>query len=1778
MKKIRFITLLAFAMLAFAISASAQNVNVNPGAGSYPTLKAAFDAINAGTHTGTITIDIVGDTTETATALLNASGSGAASYTSITISPSGGAARTVSGAITAGSPLIDFNGADNVTVNGLNTGGNSLTISNTTASATSGTATIRFIGGATSNTITNSTILGSNSASVATNGGIIFFSTDAVTANGNDNNTISNNNIGPAGTNLPSKAILCNGSTGTQAIGNSGLLIDNNNIFDFFGAAVTSAGVAVNGGCNTFSITNNRFYQSATRTWTTGALHTPILMNSSTATSGVQGMTITGNIIGYASNTQTGIYTLTGSTGQFQGIRFIGITGGTISNINNNTIASVQLTGVTSSGTGASSPFTGIHIGGSSFVGNANTNNNTIGSQSATGSLTFSTTTTTTTDVYGIYNIASDAWTSNNNNVGGISVTNAGTGTVLVYGMRANTGSAVTWTAASNNIGGTVANSIQLSAFGTSSQVIGLGATTAPASFTGNVVRNMTTNIGTGTSTGASMIGINVTATTPNHTLSQNTIYNLNNSNTTAAGIVTGIQFTGSTANVVERNLIYGLTSATNSTTAEINGIRVSGGTTVYRNNMIALGAGVANAIGGAATNSATTGINGINESLGTNQFFHNSVYIGGSPTAGTGSSYAFNGIQTTNTRSFRNNIFFNARNNSGATGKNYAVKINGTTVNPTGLTINNNLYFANGSGGVFGFFNSLDVANLAAWKTAVGQDANSFEGNPQYLDPTNATPDLHLNPSVATLAEGNGADVGVINDFDGQTRASLTPVDIGADAGNFTGIDFSAPSITYTPLLNTSSTANRIQTVTITDATGVATGGNAPRIYFNKNAGTYFSTACSLTGGTAQNGTWDCTIDYSLVGGVASTDTIRYFVVAQDTLGNLASNPSAGFVGTNVNTVTTPPTTPNQYAIVGQISGTFNVGVGQTYTSLTNTGGIFEFINNSEVVGNITINITSDLSAVSGTMVAETGTVALNQFASPYTVTIKPSGAPRVINGQAPSTALIRTNGASRVTIDGSLSGGTDRSLRIENLTAAIPQVVRFGSIGAMPITANTLKNCVLVNGVNTSSAVVVLDSTGAAAGTFNNITIQNNDIQNASNGIFTSATVAAGNGSGLLITQNRLDTAGVNAIRNVGIYVQGADGATVSNNIVGNFNNTNDENDTGIWLAAGTVNTIVSGNTVTTLGYTGTVSFSPYGIRDSGGTAASGNIISGNTVTTISSNGTTAVFGIENSSGGTIIQRNNVQGVVNTSTSTYGAYGINSSGGNNVVVRNNFVSNVNGDMTGGAAFSTTFGIFGIRVAAGTGHQIYNNSVNLYGSRPGTATTSLLTAAFALVNTTSTGVDVRNNIFVNNITGGTTSVANVSVFLPSGGTSAMNLTMNKNAYFYGTDAARQGVGQVGTTAGTNFFTLLANLAAYSSTLHAAATNDNASQAYTTAPPFVGNNDLHLNDPLSPLLGAGDAIGSVTNDYDNDPRPASNPDIGADELVQASAGNFPSGTFYNAVLGGGDILSGDATITNTLTLNGISNTGSNTLIIGCLATINGAGATNYVVGNVQKDFCSAGSFTFPVGTANDGSLVGEEYSPFTANVTAGTFPSALKVSVTDSSFMGMDPANSASRYWDVTEIGNLTADISFTYLDQDVTGNEALYKVLRRRSGITTNPGGSVDGATNTGSITGVTDFSQWGAGAAVTTASGANLSGRVVTAEGSGIRNAAVILTGGTLTQPIIVKTGAFGRFEFENLPTGQTYILTVQSKRYIFNTTTRVINLDSSINDIDFVSTSSR
>ena len=72
-----------------------------------------------GTHQGVITVSIVASTTEPGPAILNASGAGTASYTSVLIRP-GVDGVTVAGASRGGRRLIELNGASNVTIDGDN--------------------------------------------------------------------------------------------------------------------------------------------------------------------------------------------------------------------------------------------------------------------------------------------------------------------------------------------------------------------------------------------------------------------------------------------------------------------------------------------------------------------------------------------------------------------------------------------------------------------------------------------------------------------------------------------------------------------------------------------------------------------------------------------------------------------------------------------------------------------------------------------------------------------------------------------------------------------------------------------------------------------------------------------------------------------------------------------------------------------------------------------------------------------------------------------------------------------------------------------------------------------------------------------------------------------------------------------------------------------------------------------------------------------------------------------------------------------------------------------------------------------------------------------------------------------------------------------------------------------------------------------------------------------------------------------------------------------------
>jgi len=82
-----------------------------------------------------------------------------------------------------------------------------------------------------------------------------------------------------------------------------------------------------------------------------------------------------------------------------------------------------------------------------------------------------------------------------------------------------------------------------------------------------------------------------------------------------------------------------------------------------------------------------------------------------------------------------------------------------------------------------------------------------------------------------------------------------------------------------------------------------------------------------------------------------------------------------------------------------------------------------------------------------------------------------------------------------------------------------------------------------------------------------------------------------------------------------------------------------------------------------------------------------------------------------------------------------------------------------------------------------------------------------------------------------------------------------------------------------------------------------------------------------------------------------------------------------------------------------------------------------------------------------------------------------------------------------------------------------------------------------------------------------------AAISGRVLTSDGRGIRNAKIVVTGNSLGQPIVAATGAFGQFALGGLAPGETYVITVNSQRFTFNSPSRVISVVDSFVDANFI-----
>ena len=784
-----FFLLFFLGTMTMKVQAQVTLAGAAAGNGPYTTLGAAFTAINGSAQGGlVITISITGNTNELVSAILNAG-----TWTSITISPSGGAARTVSGSING--PLISLNGADLVRIDGLNIGGNTLTITNQNTSATA--STIKFLENAQNNQVVNCVILGaSTGASNSSEGATVLFSTSTSAGTGNDNNLIATNDIGPFGANLPAQAVK---SLGTAAKENSNNIINNNRIYDFFAASNLSnaRGIMVGANSTSFNITSNKIYQTATRTATTSGTNLFSFIDIQFGS----GYNIIGNVMGFANASGTGNTIIVGGSPVIASMvqaLVVSQTTNLATSINSNTIAGIDLTSSRATSTSGENIFIGVHFSGASsgsisFVGN------TIGSGTATSSIQIRSASVggaSPKPVACIYNRTTSASiTIDNNIIGGIALTfigNAGLDLFQLNGILNEGDGQLNIT--NNTIGGSVANSITSSHL--SGNLVGINNTRANSLVTmqGNTIRNLThTNANTGTNAAASVIGI---LEAPSSALVANVvianqIYNLSNTfvSSSAQIHVKGIllrSFTsnGALTNLIERNIINGLSVTSTAAGSSINGIHLlaTGATFVFVfNNMISLG----------------TGITGNLVILGVRQdglaciYNHNSVRIVGTA-SGTDLSACYS--YTTAGFVFRswNNIFYNERTGGG--NNHYTLH---ATVNITSYQAANNLYYSTGP--AFAMYNNVARANLAALTAAF--PTQNLPANTKQLPVvfTSAT-DLHTSDLNVRNAGLSPLPQPVLVDIDNTVRPAC--VDIGCD--EFVGGPIPGTAFTWMGYLNT--------------------------------------------------------------------------------------------------------------------------------------------------------------------------------------------------------------------------------------------------------------------------------------------------------------------------------------------------------------------------------------------------------------------------------------------------------------------------------------------------------------------------------------------------------------------------------------------------------------------------------------------------------------------------------------------------------------------------------------------------------------------------------------------------------------------------------------------------------------------------------------------------------------------------------------------------------------------------------------------------------------
>ncbi|MFY7885339.1 MAG: BNR-repeat neuraminidase N-terminal domain-containing protein, partial [Dolichospermum sp.] len=1473
-------------LVCFALSFFARGQvtvsGASTGNGSYTTLGAAFTAIASAT--GTININITGNTTEGTTALSLAAGT----WTSITIAPTGGP-WTITGNPSGGTAMVTFNGSDNVTING----GNNLIFSNTTVSSTSGTATFRLLADATNNTFNNVTFLTASTMAAGTNGGAVWISTGTTT--GNDNNSFQSCKFSSSTSNS-GVLFYASGSTTNNTIQNSSVTVNNCEAYDYYLASGTQAGIYISTGNTNYAITNNKIYQSATRNITTSSTVYGIYCVNTGATALGENFTITGNTIGYANNSGTGTmtYTANATAGGFTGILMNHSSTSTgTSMANNNTISNIQWTSTSTSTFNGLNQSTTSTTVGNTYQFNSNTVQNITWTNATGGvqgiSVSYSPSMTVSSNTinnisrsgsgvfYGILytGTTSSSLTFNNNNITNLSSTSTSS-TSNFIGIYSTSSPAIeTWTG--NTIDGLTSSS---TANQTVAGIYNLTATTGNKTCQNNIVRN----ISSASTTTGSVYGLRIAYLGATNLISGNTVYNISGG-TTLMGIAVGQSSGATSANTsVYKNKVYDLSaSGTGSTVFGFQfgaSLGTSSTTNVYNNYV-----GNLSSTATSSTSDAIRGISITSTATTSNIYLHyNTVYLTGSASSGTDFAtsavfHTYSATSTTASLTMKNNIFVNNYPSKGVGVSASFKRSAATDLNNFSTNSSNNLYRG---ANIYYDGTNTDVS-MSAYSTRVGARATaSFSENPTWVSTTGSSSSfLHIDPTVPTQIEAGGTPIttpiSITDDFDADTRDVTTP-DVGADEGSFTvAIPMTYASstteqvtgIAYAGAINQSIIRVKVVTtgatspISLTQLTLNANGTTAigdidaatAKVYYTGNSTTF--SIGSLFGATTP------TIgNYNVNGSQVLAEGDNYFWVAYDvnaaaTSGNFIDGECVDLVvdGNSESPTITAPT--GNKSILGQMSGTYNIGASQTFPHFTNLTTAISDLHNRGVSAAVTFALQSDYSS-SG----ETFPLTINSItgaSAANTITIKPAASvTATITGSINSSSILRLNGADYIIIDGSNSGGTDRSLTIENTTTT-----------------------------TSGNAVIWLCSPLLTNGATNNIirncVIQGNSATTTFTGIHVGGTGSIG-----------LTSAGV---------------AQNSNNLFNN--NLFRKTQYGISLFGYSTTALDQNNVISNNNFGTSVSGEGFALLGINADRQQNLIISGNEVQNV----TNSTYTSSNPFGGIrlldfkdgLCYKNKVHDLAYTGTSTPKIYGIamtnstfNSSGNpSNAQIYNNVVYKITSTGTS-AVWNTT----GILASAGYGDKIYFNSVSLTGQVANSS--SGLVAAFANGdgNITSNGsnIEVINNIF--SLTGSSGIAGGNFWAYYTSATTLAGSTLNYNTLYCNGTNATNNVGRYNSS--------------NSATLTAWQTSTSQEANSISSDPLFNSSTNLIPQAGSPVITAGVDGTGFTDDYNGVTR-TNPPTMGAYDVAGDFAG--PIITYTNLT---NEVAASSRTVTSFATITDVS--------------------------------------------------------------------------------------------------------------------------------------------------------------------------------------------------------------------------------------------------------------